>query len=308
MFFTLLGKDRSSWFQARLNQVSEVSGKRFFYSGNNYGSVNTMPVFPNQWVKSCIALNTVSGSFQWVARGVLVENNTYAGITRNVPTDLTGRIILGAVLNSDGTWTTRSNKVTNLNIFSSALSVEKMQEYTGGGQCGEEGDYLSWDQMHWTLYGDAVIEEVDGDEPCEGEPPLNFYPAPFHGMESCMQFCQNLGSRSPSVTDLQQWESLRILLRKKIPREFVWLSIDDTQKEGEWRDYYTQHILNFTLPWFKNEPNGAKSENCALLASWASLRWSDFHCATFAGCLCDRLVPLPRLKLQGLCLSSTLGR
>ena len=98
------------------------------------------------------------------------------------------------------------------------------------------------------------------------------------------------------------------MLSKKIPLEFVWLSIDDTQKEGEWRDYYTQHILNYTLPWFKNEPNGTESENCALLASWASLRWSDFHCATFAGCLCDRLEPLPRLKLQGLCLSSTLGK
>ena len=108
MFFTILGKDRSSWFQAGLNQVSEVSGKRFFYSGNNYGSVDTLPVFPNEWVKSCTALDTVSGWFQWVSRGELVENNTYAGITRNAPTDLTKRIILGAKQNSDGTWTTRS--------------------------------------------------------------------------------------------------------------------------------------------------------------------------------------------------------
>ena len=63
-----------------------------------------------------------------------------------------------------------------------------------------------------------------------------------------------------------------------------------------------------THPWFKNEPNGAKNENCASVASWVNLRWSDFHCATFSGCLCDRLEPLPHLKLQGLCLSSTLGK
>ena len=81
MFFTILGKDRNAWFSAALSQLSEISGKRFRYSGNNFASVDTMPVLPNQWVKSCIALNTVSGLVQWVARGSLVENNTFAGIT-----------------------------------------------------------------------------------------------------------------------------------------------------------------------------------------------------------------------------------
>ena len=63
-----------------------------------------------------------------------------------------------------------------------------------------------------------------------------------------------------------------------------------------------------THPWFKNEPNGAKNENCASVASWVNLRWSDFHCATFDGCLCNRLVTHPRLKLQGLCQSSALSK
>ena len=195
-----------------------------------------------------------------------------------------------------------------------------MQHYTSGGECGEGGDYLSWDEMQWKLHGHAVVEEVDVDEPCMGEPPINFYPAGFRQMKSCMHFCEKLGSRSPSVTTLQEWEGLLIFLSKKrtrknvwlaiedeieLPHNRVWLPLDDTQNEGEWRDYYTHQILNFTPPWYENEPNGGKTENCIKLPSSAKLLWTDVGCAYSAACLCERL-PLPRLKLQGLCQSSAL--
>ena len=60
-----------------------------------------------------------------------------------------------------------------------------MQEYTSGEGCGDEGDYLSWDDMEWTLHGDATFEHIDAEEPCTTQT-LNFYNAEFHEMQSCM--------------------------------------------------------------------------------------------------------------------------
>ena len=48
------------------------------------------------------------------------------------------------------------SQVTDLNIFSSSLSVSEMVDKTRGGEgCNVEGDYLKWSQAQWTLFGQA---------------------------------------------------------------------------------------------------------------------------------------------------------
>ena len=97
-------------------------------------------------------------------------------------------------------------------------------------------------------------------------PLMNFYSAAFE-WKSCMHFCENLGgSRVPSVTSIRQWEKVRSFAAagdKNISQFWSWLPIHDKETEGEWRDFYNHHVLNFTLPWLENEPNGGETENCA---------------------------------------------
>ena len=101
----------------------------------------------------------------------------------NKPTDLSGRIVLGAWYdNHTGMWTSwLSNRVTNLNVFSTVLSIEEMQKMTKDENCGSEGDYLAWRDMQWSLkdkYGIARIESmVDAAEVCKSHPPINYYGA-----------------------------------------------------------------------------------------------------------------------------------
>ena len=120
----------------------------------------------------------------------------------------------------------KSNKVTNLNVFSSALPVQRMQKYTNGDDgCGEDGDYLSWNEMQWNLHGDAKIEHIDVEEACN-EQSLSLYPAGFPEMESCMHFCENLGgSRVPPVNTLLQWDTVSSFLVVKQVVKAVWLPI-----------------------------------------------------------------------------------
>ena len=152
---------------------------RNYAVANQFAKVDTIWMFPNQWVRTCLALNTVSGFVQWAARGELVDNSTFPQIIKNVPRDMSGKLILGSLYYTTvAQWYTSSNKVTKLEIFSSALAVEKMIEYTKGEGCGDEGDYLSWTEMQWNFHGDAKIEQMETEETCTMQP-YNFYSALF---------------------------------------------------------------------------------------------------------------------------------
>ena len=81
-----------------------------------------------------------------------MDKNTFAGITNNVPTNLSDKVVLGSYYLR--AWHPSSNKFTKLEIFSSVLDVKTMMEYTKGEGCGDDGDYLSWDEMQWSLHGE----------------------------------------------------------------------------------------------------------------------------------------------------------
>ena len=126
---------------ATIYQFGSIVGRQFYYPvAIQFAKMDTVRMFPNQWVRSCLAFNTLSGSVQWVARGELVDNSTFSEITNNAPTDLSGKLILGSLYFTIGAyWKQLSNKLT---------------KFTKGDGCGDDGDYLSWDEMVWNLYGE----------------------------------------------------------------------------------------------------------------------------------------------------------
>ena len=201
-------------------------------------------------------------------------------------------------------WYASSNKVAKLDIFSSALGVEKMIKFTRGEGCGDNGDYLSWDEMKWNLHGEAIIEHFEADETCI-VPSLNYYAAGFE-WKSCMHFCENLGGgRVPPVSSLLQWERVRSFSIEKDLSQF-WVPIHDGDKEGEWRDFYNHQLLNITTPWGKGEPNGGSTENCAYNTGSGELydgqcEWNDL------ACLCQKK-PSMHLRLRGLCSNSVVDK
>ena len=276
--------------------------------------------FSHQWIKSCAAYNLVSGLYQVVADGILVVNSTiphpsghHPGLGNgNISKDLSGRIFFGAY-QSNGNWIPVSNKVTNLNIFSTAHSAEVMRQNTKGGKCIEDGDYLAWKDMEWTLIGGAIIETVDMEEPCKEDPLVDVYdtksgPERIQSMESCMQLCENLRSRSPSITTIEEWDIVyKFFKAYENPVPDIWVAINDNQLEGEWRDYYTGQVMNHTQAWAQIAPNGKRNENCALLfKSTDGLPvLEDDHCEGKHFCMCKRQ-PRMYLKLRGLCNNSAI--
>ena len=217
--FTLVGDDYSLWGTFQMYSSREADRTSHFsliFSDLAMTASHTLDmVFPYQWARSCLAFTLDSGLVQWVVNGQLIEDIVVAklqALAPNRPRDLTGRLLLGAYKHPAG-WQLCSNKVTNLNVYSSALSISKMKSLTtaGSSSCGEEGDYLRWADTTWNLFGNAKIEQVPLDEPCKPIPHINVYMALFQ-FHPCMQHCEKLKGRAPRVTTVEEWNRVNRFL------------------------------------------------------------------------------------------------
>ena len=313
-FFTILDNDRAQYLSPN---VRHGSMKSFFHNFYPEGSSDQLsakipPLFLKQWTTGCMAVNASSGLIQWVVDGTSVHTTICDELrnSKSRPRDLSKKLVLGAISYYGDVWLVPSNKVTNLNIFSSALPVEQMERMTKGGSCVGDGDYLAWADMEWILHGEARIETVNQEEPCKGDPYVDLYYSRFSSMDACMHHCQNLGTRVPSVTNSEDWLRLQSSLKTELYDKGrntlrLWLPVDDQKTEGEWRDFYTGSVMqNYTPPWVGSGPDGGIGQNCAYLVDGNT--WGDEDCnhQHFA-CMCTH-DPSTHLEFKGLCPSSAI--
>ena len=308
LFFTLLGKSNNNYLNAFLDIGMEslilISG---LYSFKPKQKIDR--VFPDQWVSTCLAVNTESGLLQWVVDTKLIANVTLEAIRQNAPqhpADLSRRLLLGVENMGPGKWTTFSNKVTLLNIYSSTMSIEEMQKMTfeGKERCSSRGDYLSWEETKWTLKGDATKETWETADICMAKPNVNILPSmDFAGIEGCANHCDKLNSRMPSVVTFEKWENLKTILQrnlwgKGLSGNSFFLSLTDVNNEGNWTDYYTGQAMQHQGDFAPGEPNGEERQNCVILQA-NGIGWADYYCDDKDGCLCDHR-PTSYVRLIGL--------
>ena len=116
--------------------------------------------FPLQWTRACLSLD--SSRIKLVANGQLLVDEEYnKGEDTERPANLNLR--LGFAVGEYGFAEEDIGKFTNLNVFKSALSVQRMKDLTtaGGEECGAPGDLVNWEEAEWTLHSQAKLIEVD---------------------------------------------------------------------------------------------------------------------------------------------------
>ena len=136
---------------------------------------------------------------------------------------------------------------------------------TRGESCVEEGDYLAWGDMEWILHGQARMETIEKEVTCVEKPLVDLYYIPFpDGMDSCMHLCANLGTRVPSVATFEEWINLQAFLKKELfdKRLQIWLSIEDRETEGTWKDFYTGEVLQNYSKLFETVNHDDSVETC----------------------------------------------
>ena len=188
---------------------------------------------------------------------------------------------------NDGVRVTGWGKVTNLNMFNSSLSLERMVGLTTAGEeeCESPGDLVSWEEAEWTLHSQAKMIEVDKEweGPCRRESKVQVFTAAFDWHHQCMRLCQKIyQGRSPPVTTAKEWENLKLEIdlitqdRLTLHEGAMWLSATEGDKDKElarldhwpetefvndevkrleavetvWRDFFSgERLNNWTKPW-----------------------------------------------------------
>jgi hypothetical protein len=214
--------------------------------------VTTPQVVPHQWARPCVALDFATGMLRVVVDSLVLTDQVYPALKEQAggrPSGLTGMYFgyYGRDLSI--------HKFTDLQVYSSLLSTERMVELTraGSDQCGQSrGDYLAWEDMQWTLTGGAAWETVFQDEPCAPVSELQLYPRVTDLLVDAVHHCGKVSGRIQPVTSVEEFRAFeekvasvafdRLQTKEFFPDYYevgIWTAITDQETEGEWRDLYT---------------------------------------------------------------------
>ena len=196
--------ERKDWLRVSMYAAGDFT-KFTVQSPEEKFTANTVLFYPYQWTRICLSYGSKHSLVALVVDGKQLVANVIKVAER--PRNLT--LILG----SNGDSVEMTGRITSLNMFSSALSIADMQNLTTAGEkmCGAPGDFLSWKKINWTLHSKARIIDIDGasEGPCRRKSKVQVFPLEgYQNQGKCMELCQKLGGRSPSVKTHESWEYL----------------------------------------------------------------------------------------------------
>ena len=245
--------------------------------------------FTLQWIRACLSVDSVASKVMLVVDGQLVGEEKYRREEDKYrPANIS--LLLGFYPNYPDP-AEYTGRVSELNIFKSSLSLERMMDLTraGGVECGAPGDLVSWEEAEWTLHSQAkvIVVDMEWEGPCRRESQVQVFTADFTYHKDCMRHCQKIfDGRSPSVTTREEWKSFTqefdlITRYRSGVLNYLWLSAtegdvdgslaepdhwpetelvnNETQKmeavETVWRDFYSGERLltNWKKPYFSSK-------------------------------------------------------
>ena len=299
--------------------------------GNEYinvhqeGQTAMRAVFPLEWIMVCLSLDSLTGRLRLVANGHLLLDKDYKDSVESFwkPATIEVRLLLD--LPDKGK---NSGKISNVNMFSSAISLERMKQLTdaGGEECGTFGDWLSWENAAaWNRTGNATFLTVTDprDDPCWKASQLHVYLGDFN-QPMCMLHCQKIvGGRSPPVGTLDEWRNytnkLDAITKYSSQLGFIWLASTEgsslggkltrlehwpkkiTPDSGVWRDFYTGEISESFISVERPSPNA----HCIFMRNYWKSEPSGFQVGCDLtdelSCACQYDRHPPVLRLLGLC-------
>lgn len=103
--------------------------------------------------------------------------------------------------------------------------------------------------------------------------------------------CMALGGVLAVPTSGDDNERLRDYIRQSLgPDAQVWLGANDMTAEGVWKDHTGLSILykNWDASHFRPpQPDGGRSQNCAVLSGASSGKWFDENCGDEKASVCQ---------------------
>ena len=143
-------------------------------------------------------------------------------------------------------WQSVNSLITNVNVFSSVLSLERIVTLTSSSDCqvdsNDENVYLAWNDMKFNFFGNITEKFTPVEEICVKTDNLKRvrFPDVFQ-QEECMQTCQKLSkdTRGPVIQSQEDLDNWNEFFWKHGPKKkpAYWLS--NIWDGTTWRDWYT---------------------------------------------------------------------
>ena len=334
MIISLLDAKRT-WAYVKMQKTSDEVYFLVYYGIDVQLHASTpFYFFPMKWLRFCVSLDSEKREVVLVVDGQMQARKVYTreeDPKKEMPANLS--LLVGCNMGCEKEYTGR---ISDLNVFQSWLSVEKMVGLTkaGGKECAAPGDFLSWEEAEWTLHSKAKVIKVDRqwEGPCKRKPQVYVFPG-FNFHHRCMDHCQKIaGGRSPPVRTEEEWESLKREVDLISPDRWMmptmWLSATEGNSissdrwplteivnnetvplesvETVWRDFYSgQRLDNWTKPYaFVGKDSTFGSEhNCMYSTTdgtWDK-SWVEFGCSVYdLSCPCSYPAE-PLITLRGFC-------
>ena len=321
-FFQLYQHDGKPWFsvevrnQRDLNRFQEKVQIVYYKKLSNIEATSDpVPIVPNSWYHGCTALDTVTGHMLVVVNGHIIIDQVIEEFINTAdirPKSMEGRLSLFKTFYT-GYWYNSRNRLSNLNVYGSALAVDDMINITAGERCPGEGDYLSWKESQWNVTGNINQESMVKEEGLCYRPVSNIvlFTDIFVEWEECMLFCEKFpNTRAPSVGTKKEFlDVMRAVERIVIDSSTgYWIPITDSKIEGQWVDYYTSYPVDINA--LATSSNGGIVKNCGIaVLAWGG--WQDWECkvsrTNHLKCLCESQGQM-FLTMRGLCPDSNIDK
>jgi hypothetical protein len=196
---------------------------------NDHG-VEKLPL-QQYWYHSCTSVDTESGRVLIAINGITITDQIFPTLVNSSadrPTNLKGKLLLGKTW--AGFWYQGRERVTNINVFSWALSESEALRRTGPEGCGVgDGDHLAWPEADWLLEGATTRGTVGREQLCKRPEDILLFTSAFLKQEWCMQHCYKIqrGRGVPVTTQQHNAFKKKILLQL-----FVFFSESRAGTEG----------------------------------------------------------------------------
>ena len=229
-----------------------------------------------------MTFNFTSGRYSLVENGIKWWDATYDSMVK-FGAEKKGSTANMATLGCGSGWITTRGRVTDMQVYSRVLTDTEMVNYTAcrtktvdneTDMAYDQGDIISWERNRFTLNGTtAELETLDlEDDVCRNmktNSSLVFVPVKqdfTSGLHMCTKFSGKVAGyiteeefnttlelymmQLPMKKSVCSWESTKDEFYYGL---YTWLASTDEDVEGEWRDSYTDKLVQHQ-PWASGRP------------------------------------------------------
>ena len=318
-FFHLLGQDTSPWLTLTLDKEAGTGAVHLWALlgdqgiSHRFGHVRQPKL--KVWYHVCAAVDTLNGTLDATLNGELFQSRAILAKEDivNKPTTLQSKLTLGYFVSTWGKNDPQQfhGSVSNVRVYSWRF-IDQLKNLSSRPCDFEDGDYMSWQQMTWSISGPGVMKGSSSWSVCHEHQTTETQLALPFGMTQpeALSVCQILGNGTMFSTFNQT--KLEFFLNRFNQTTsgvctYIWTPYSDEQEEGTFVDLLDGSLAE-SIAWLDGQPNEGRLANGLVINTYRQSTPFGDASNKYKGACTSCLVKLALVfRMWGLCEVTFMG-